>query len=226
MKTLQKITLAFFVFLSINAAAQETIIPEIKYADLEKYIELAKQNFPRKKMYDVMKESSKVAIPLANLSYLDIFTGSYFYRPEDRSVLNPVNPYSVNGFQFGINVNLGNLLSKPFLVKRAKLEYKVLEYQAEEYNLTIAQEVRGRYYDYIQTITLLKLNTQMAQENKGVSESLRNRFEKGEITLDAYNQSRINQFNSMQAKIQAETTYLKAKDLLEQIIGSKLSDVK
>lgn len=226
MKTLQKITLAFFVFLSINAAAQETIIPEIKYADLDKYIELAKQNFPRKKMYDAMKESGKVAIPLANLSYLDMFTGSYYYRPQDRAVLDPVNPYTVNGFQFGVNVSLGVLLSKPFMVKKAKLDYKVLEYQAEEYNLTIANEVRARYYDYIQTITLLKLNTQMAQENKGVAESLRNRFEKGEITLDAYNQSRINQFNSMQSKIQSETVYLKSKDLLEQIIGAKLSDVK
>ena len=66
----------------------------------------------------------------------------------------------------------------------------------------------------------------MAQENKGVAESLRNKFEKSEITLDIYNQSRINQFNSSQAKILAESTFLKTKDSLEEIIGVKLSDIK
>lgn len=226
MKTLKKITLGFLVFFSINAVAQETIIPEIKYADLEKYIELAKQNFPRKKIFDLQKEGAQTAVPIASLSYLDLFSGSYFYRPQDRAVLDPLNPYNVNGFQFGINLNLGTFLQKPFLVKKAKADAKVAELLAQEYNLAIGVEVKKRYYDYIQAINLVKLTTQMAQENKGVAESLRNRFEKSEITIDTYNQSRINQFNSYQGKIQAESTFLKAKDSLEEIIGLKLTDVK
>ncbi|WP_231459338.1 TolC family protein [Pedobacter sp. Leaf132] len=226
MKTLKKITLGLLVFFSVNAAAQETIIPEIKYSDLEKYIELAKQNFPRKKIYDEQRESAKTAVPVAALSFLDPFSGSYFYRPQGRAVLDPLNPYNVNGFQFGINVNLGAYLQKPFILKKAKADAKIADLQAQEYNLAIGVEVKKRYYDYIQAISLVKLTTQMAQENKGVAESLRNRFEKSEITLDAYNQSRINQFNSYQGKIQAESTFLKAKDSLEEIIGVKLTDVK
>jgi len=226
MKTLLKIALAFFMFLSVSAYSQETIIPEIKYADLERYIELAKQNYPRKKIFDLQKEGAQTAVPIATLSYLDIFNGSYFYRPQDRAVLDPINPYNVNGFQFGVNLNLGTFLQKPFTIKKAKADAKIADLQAQEYNLAIAVEVKKRYYDYIQTITLLKLNTQMAQENKGVAESLRNRFEKSEITIDTYNQSRINQFNSYQGKIQAESTFLKAKDSLEEMIGMKLSDVK
>ncbi len=226
MKTFLKITLSFFVLLSVNANAQETIIPEIKYADLEKYISLAKQNFPRAKVYEAQKESAKTAVPMATLSYLDVFNGSYFYRPQDRVVLDPINPYNVNGFQFGINVNLGAFLQKPFAVKKAKADAKVADLMAQEYNLAIAVEVKKRYYDYIQAISVLKLNTQMAQDNKGVAESLRNKFEKSEISLDVYNQSRINQFNSYQMKIQSESIFLKAKDSLEEIIGVKLSDVK
>lgn len=226
MKTLLKITLFFFVFLSINAKAQETIIPEIKYADLEKYIDLAKQNFPRNKIYQAQKESAKTAVPSTTLSYLDIFNASYIYRPDEKPALNPLNPYTVNGFQFGINFNLGTFLQKPFTVKKAKADAKVADLMAQEYNLAIAVEVKKRYYDYIQSISVLKLNTLMAQENKGVAESLRNKFEKSEITLDVYNQSRINEFNSSQAKILAESTFLKAKDSLEEIIGVKLSDVK
>jgi outer membrane protein TolC len=226
MKTLLKITLAALMFLSVKAYSQETIIPEIKYADLEKYIELAKQNYPKLKVISARKEGIKTGVTLANLSYLDMFSASYFYRPEDQSVVNPINPYSVNGFQFGVNVSLGNLLSKPFLVKRAKAEYKVAQLEEQDFMLTLTTEVKKRYYDYIQTISLLKLNTQMASDNKGVAESLRARFAKGEITLDVYNQSRIMQFSAYQTKIMAESTYLKAKDLLEEIIGTKLSDVK
>ncbi|WP_316736881.1 TolC family protein [Pedobacter aquatilis] len=226
MKTLKKITLGFLLFFSINAAAQETIIPEIKYSDLEKYIELAKQNFPRKKIFDLQKVGAQTAVPMAALSYLDIFSGSYFYRPQDRAVLDPLNPYNVNGFQFGINFNLGNFLQKPFMAKKAKADAKIADLLAQEYNLAIGVEVKKRYYDYIQAINMVKLSTQMAQENKGVSESLRNKFEKSEVTIDLYNQSRINQFTAFQGKIQAESTFLKAKDSLEEIIGMKLTDVK
>jgi len=226
MKTTLKITLALLIFTSVRAFSQETIIPEIKYADLEKYIELAKQNYPKAKAASLRTENIKTGITVANLSYLDIFSASYFYRPDNRAVLDPVNPYNVNGVQFGIGLNLGGFLSKPFAVKRAKLDYEVAKLEEKDYQLLLANDVRTRYYDYIQQLNLLKISSQMAQDNKGVAESLRTRFEKGEITLDFYNQSRILQFSAFQAKIQAETAYLKSKDLLEQIIGVKLSDVK
>ncbi|RNL52596.1 TolC family protein [Pedobacter jejuensis] len=226
MKTLLKITLACLIFLSVNAYSQETIIPEIKYADLEKYIELAKQNFPRAKSYQLRSDGVKIGITTASLSYLDIFNASYFYRPGDRAVLDPVNPYNVNGVQFGVGINLGNLLTKPFLVKKAKIDYELAKLEQKDFELLLVNDVKVRYYDYIQQLSLLKISSQMAQDNKGVAESLRLRFEKGEITLDAYNQSRINQFTSFQQKIQAESLYLKSKDLLEQIIGMKLSEVK
>ncbi|MNL49312.1 Outer membrane efflux protein [compost metagenome] len=88
------------------------------------------------------------------------------------------------------------------------------------------REVKTRYYDYILQISQLKINTQTAQDNKGVAENLRTRFERGEITIDAYNQSRIAVSASSAAKIQVEVEYLKAKDALEEIIGEKLAEIK
>lgn len=226
MKKSLQIVLVFLISMSVKTYAQESVIGEINYADLQKYISLAKKNYPKKKIYEAQKDAIKTGIPIAQVGYLDIFNVNYFYRPEDKSVLDPLNPYNVNGFQFSINLNLGNFIQKPFLVKRAKAEYKVAELQAEEYNLELEREVKTRYYDYIQQVSQLKINTQSAQDNKGVAESLRNKFEKGEITIDAYNQSRIAASASSSAKIQVEIAYLKAKDALEQIIGEKLTDVK
>lgn len=220
--------ISFFLLLltTFTSHAQESILKDINYSDLQKYIDLARVNFPQMKIAEAKKELVKTGIPIAQASYLDILNGTYFYRPENKSVLDPVNPYNFNGFQLGVSVNVGNLVSKPVQVKRAKADYKIAVLEAQQNEKTVELEVKRRYYDYIQQISQLKIATKIAQDNKGVSESLRNKFEKGEITLDAYNQSRLNQSASESGKVAAEIDYLKAKDLLEEIIGIKLSEVK
>ncbi|MNK87850.1 Outer membrane efflux protein [compost metagenome] len=226
MKKLVKIVLVFLLFVSVKASAQESIIGDINYADLQKYIELARQNFPKRKAIGQTVEKAKAELPITYLSYLDIFNASYFYRPEKKSVLDPINPYNVNGFQFGINVNLGNFLQKPFTTKKAKADLKIAQYEADEYELALVVEVKKRYYTYIQQVSQLKIYTESVQDNKNTAENLRRRFEKGEIPLDNYNQSRINLTSANTAKIQTEVNLLSAKDSLEEIIGVKLSDVK
>ena len=212
--------------MTLTSHAQESILKDINYSDLQKYIDLARANFPQMKIAEAKKELVKTGIPIAQASYLDILNGSYFYRPENKSVLDPVNPYNFNGFQLGVSVNVGNLVSKPFQVKRAKADYKIALLEVQQSDKAVEMEVKRRYYDYKQQISQLKIATKIAQDNKGVSESLRNKFEKGEITLDAYNQSRLNQSASESEKVAAEINYLKTKDLLEEIIGMKISDVK
>ncbi len=59
-----------------------------------------------------------------------------------------------------------------------------------------------------------------------MADNLKYKFEKGEISLDTYNQSRINLASANTAKIQSEVTPLEAKDNLEEIIGMHLSDIK
>ena len=226
MKKSLQIICIFLMFLSFDTLAQESVIPEIKYADLEKYIALAKENYPRKKIFEERQNGIKTGIPISYVSFFDMFNASYFYRPDDKSVIDPINPYNFNGFQLGVNVNLGNLLQKPFMVKKAKSDFKVAQLETQEYNMQLETEVKTRYYDYILQLNQLKIATQSALDNKTVTDGLRNKFEKGEITLDAYSTARINQSASSTARIQTEINYLKAKDSLEEIIGKKLTDVK
>lgn len=226
MKKLLNIVVVFLVCLSVNVYAQESIIGEIKYADLERYIALAKENYPKTKAFNETITKSKNDLSITALSYLDIFNASYFYRPENKSVLDPINPYNVNGFQFGINLNLGNFLQKPFNARKAKSDFKIAQYQAKEYELALEVEVKKRYYNYIQQISQLKIYTISMQDNKNTADNLRRKFEKGELSLDTYNQSRINLTSATTSKIQTEVDLLSAKDALEEIIGMKLSDVK
>lgn len=226
MKNLSKFTLIVLMFISLDSFSQESIIGEIKYSDLEKYIDLAVQNYPRVKITDVNVEKAKTDISMNAISYLDIFNASYFYRPNNKAAVDVINPFAVNGFQLSVNVNLGNFLQKPLAGKKARADYKIAKLEAEDFRLTLATEVKKRYYAYIQQINQLKIYTQSVQDNQNVADNLKNKFEKGEVALDTYNQSRINLTIASTSKIQTEVNLLSAKDALEEIIGMKLSEVK
>lgn len=227
-----KFTILFLsVFiLSLDVIAQESVIDDVNNAKLEQFIEAARNNYPRRKIVSAQKDIAKVGVTTATLSYLDIFNASYFYRPNDQTAITAPgvtnNPYIVNGIQYGINVNLGTFLQKPFLVKRAKSELKVAQLQEQDYDLSLVTEVKKRYYTYIQMLTELKIRTQTAQENSSVVDNIRNKFERGEVTLDFYNNSRITLAESNSQKIQIEVNFLIARDALEEIIGKKISDFK
>lgn len=230
MKAILKIALASVMFISFNASAQESIIGDIDYNLLQKYIKAAKEYYPKRKIMQNQQTIAKTDVTISHLSYLDIFSASYFYRPDDQPAISAPgitnNPYIVNGIQYGININLGSFLTKPFNTKKAKSLYKVAQLQAEDFDIALETDVKKRYYTYIQMLNELKLKTQTAEDNKGVAESLRRRFEKGEIALDAYNGSRVLLAESTTSKIQTEVNYLVAKDALEEIIGAKLTDIK
>lgn len=225
MKTLSKVFLILFCICSLKLSAQESILNEINYNTLEKYIDAAKNN-PRREILALNVDKAKADIPIVTLTYLDMFNAAYYYRPNDRTTLDINNPYSVNGFQLGVATSLGTLLQKPFQIKKAKIDHKIAQLEAKDYDRTLANEVKRRYYDYVQQLNELKISSQVMLDNKNVADNLKYKFEKGEITLDVYNQSRAAQSAAGRAKIQSEVSYLKAKDSLEEIIGKKLEEVK
>lgn len=226
MKNVTLLFIVFFCVLGFKSSAQESIIAEINYATLEKYVLAAKENYIRRQILGLNVEKAKADVPIATLGYLDMINGSYFWRPDNKSAIDINNPYVVNGVQFGINVSLGSLLQRPFLIKKSKIDYKIAQLEAKEFDRILAVDVKGKYYDYIQQLNQLKINSQMVQDGKNVAENLKHKFEKGEITLDAYNQSRVSLAAANTAKIQSEVAYLKSKDALEEVIGKKLEEIK
>ena len=226
MKKLSLLVIMLSCVLCLKLSAQESIINEINYNTLEKYVAAAKENLPRRKINALTESKAKIDVPAATLGYLDMFSASYFYRPNDKTAINPANPYIVNGIQAGINVSLGSLIQRPFLIRKAKTDYKIAQLESQEFDIALANEVKGKYYDYIQQLNQLKINAQTVQDNKNVADNLKYKFEKGEVTLDVYNQSRIAQAASSTNKIQSEVSFLKAKDALEQVIGKKLEEIK
>ncbi len=230
MKKLLLIAFLLCSTLTSKLLAQERILGEINYGLLEQYILLAQERYLPKQIMDTQAESIKTNIAINTVSYLDIFNASYIYRPNDQgtAIVSPglnANPYLVNGFQFGVNVNVGSFLQKPFQVKRAKLDYKVAKLKAQDYNNILEVEVKTRYYNYIQKVAQLKLSAQNLQDISLISDGIKRKFEKTEVSIEAYDQSRVNLTNARMDQLAVEVDLQKAKDALEQIIGVKLSEV-
>lgn len=224
-KTLLTIFLMPLMFTSLMVSAQESVIEDINYTQLEQFIELAKINYPKAKILDLMEKKAKDLAPIETIGYLDMFNASYYYRPNERKAINPDNPYSVNGFQFGIYMSLGTLIERPYRIKHAKIDYEIAKLENDDYERILITEVKSRYYQYVFQLKELKLKTQNAQDAKGISDNVAVRFERGEVELDMYNTSKTVFNEASSSKMQAEVAYLVAKDQLEQMIGKKLNEL-
>jgi outer membrane protein TolC len=211
---------------SVQMKAQDDITSQINTPLLQKYIDLAKEYYPKRKMYKASELSAKAKVGVAKAGYLESLNVSYFYRPDNASIIDATNPYSINGFQFGVYLNLGLFARTPSLVKQAKEEYNSAAYQTKEYDILLTSEVRQRYFEYLQWLNDLKVKNQAYIDNKTASDALRYKFEKGEVSLDVYSKAKSLTSISSSEKLQSELNMLRAKDNLEALIGQKLETVK
>lgn len=231
----QLLLFAFMVF-SIGAFAQETIIEELDNSMLQKYIQLAKTNFPRKKTFDNKVERSKSALNMAKTSWFDVFNAGYYYTPTKQTgnfiapgtggTVNQTGQLVVTGFTAGVSVNLGSLLSKPSVVKMAKADHELAKLESLEYDNILANEVKSRYYDYLLAKKQLTLRTVSAQSYKTIIADAKSKYEKAEIPIETYTAARMASTESEALALTAEVAFLKAKNNLEDIIGTKLENVK
>lgn len=221
------IILAFIFIAPIsNLKAQEVITDEINYNVMEKLIQLAKDYHPQRKAIQEQENIAKNNVTIANLSYLDVVNANYFWRPDGRETINPENPYVTNGIQFGINFNPSSLFSKPFQVKSAKSNHKIMQYQKQLYEVELENQVKSLYYNYVLKLKEFKLKTMAVQTAKGSFLDISNSYQRGEISSDDYNAARDMIFSSDYSKLESEIAYLSARDDLEGIIGIKLVDFK
>ncbi|MGV3684725.1 MAG: TolC family protein [Daejeonella sp.] len=222
----KKYALLFFLgcFLHIrSASAQESMMPEVSYVFLEKLIATAKDNYPRLDVFKARTDIAKSNISKEQLSWLDAFSFTYVYKPENTVDLQ--NPIIFNGYQAAVSFNLSSLFQKPANVKQAKLEHRIAEYDQQEYNLTIESEVKRRYFSYLQQLNALKLQSKLVSDIQNMSRDIRSKYEKSEISFELYSQSQSSLSAAIQNKIAIESNFLSAKALLEELLTKKIEEV-
>jgi len=216
--------LLFGCLFSTGLHAQESFLADINSQYLEKLIATAKKNYPEVKVRRAQVDLARAALNQSKMMWLDAFTASYIYSP--RQTLNVITPTIFNGYQLSISINLGTLLSKPYVVKGARASYEVAQYQQNTYNLAIEANVKRLYYAYLEAQAELRVRANSVVDGETAVKQLKYTFQKGETTFQVYNEALTSLYNQNSFKVQAELAMLTAKANLEEILGAKLEDVK
>lgn len=219
------VLLSVLLVVSGRAFSQETMLTDFSYLYLEKLVAVAKENFPKVKVFDNRTNIAKSNLASQKVSWLDPFSFSYYYRSNNNAV-DLVNPALLTGYQFGISVNPGVFLRKPFTIKNAKEELKIAELDQQEYNLQLEAEVKRRYLAYLQSLKNLHLQTKIVLDAESIFKDLKIRYEKGEITFQDYNNASLALNTALQSKIAAEAALMTSKVSIEELLVKKLEEIK
>jgi outer membrane protein TolC len=203
---------------------QESMLYNISDSFLQKLIDTAKKNYPRLQVYNKRIENAQIEVKRAKAGWFDAFSFSYLYSPNNTTTI--VDPNLLNGYQVGMFVNVGSLLQRPSAIKKAKTDVEINKAEKSEYVLNITALVKERYYLYIQALSVLKLKAQTLMDVESTMQQVKYKFEKGEETLDAYNKDLVQYEDRVQGKMEAEGSLLIAKSNLEELLGTKLENIK
>ncbi|MCF0055791.1 TolC family protein [Dyadobacter sp. CY356] len=205
--------------------AQESLSRDISYEYLDKLVATCKTNYPKNKIFDTRISIAEYGIKKAKLSYFDIFSAGYLYSPNSSNGTAGAASF-LGGYQLGFFANIGSLLQKPSVIKQAKGELATAEFEKLTNDLNVEAEVKKRYFTYLQKIAVLRLKNEALLDVLSMLASVKHKFEKGEETLENYNEVLMMQSAHSQNIIIAESEVLIAKSSLEELLGQKLENIK
>lgn len=224
--------MVFFIFtlLKLNSVlAQESILSEVSYLYMEKLVAAAKANYPRVGSLTNQINVAKSDLSGARLSWLEPLSFQYVARSNQatgNTVVDLQTADLLTGYQFGISINPGSLLTKPSQIKKAKEQLKIAQSNQAEYFLQLEAQVKSRY------VTLLQFQKSLAPVNdmyltaQSNFENMKIKYQKAEATFAEYNSASNSLSNALQAKLQMEASYLNAKISLEELTVKKLEEIK
>jgi outer membrane protein TolC len=214
-----------FFYGSQPANGQETVSELASdTAIVRKLIQLARDNYPKIKAIDAEVKIAELNVNKSKLSWFDVLSASYFRTENIGGTLG--NSYLLNGYQYGISLNIGRLLEKPANTKTAKQNLLISMLQKDEYDLALVKQVKQRYYVYLQQQATYRLLASAVLDADNNVKSLNSKFEKGEETFENYNKALMSLNDQNQAKIAAEANLFIAKAELEELIGTKIEYVR
>lgn len=228
---LRRRTILFYLTLllafSNTSVAQQTLMDEVDNKLLDTLISYAKRNYPRIKFFEARTNASKANLKRQKLGWFESLTFSYVLQPQDNGTSGPAtNPIFLNGYQFGLFLNVGSILQRPAIIKQAKEEIKGYEQEALEYDLTITAEIKKRYYAYLQQAVLLRLISKSVIDGQALLENVRVRYEKSELSFDEYSKVAVSTNGNIQSKLETEANLLTSISSIEEMIGTGFIELK
>ena len=191
----------------------------------DKMFELAWENYPMNRIKEQQAAVVAYDVKLAKWSWTKDLGAQFNINEGNISPNAPANIFYPR-YQFGIRVNLGTFVLTPTETKKARQEYSVARSEIELQRVLIRNEVAKRVYAYKLAKYVLKVRTQAVEESGTSQNIVKQKFQKNEITFEAYNQSNLSHLTLLESRFEAETNYYTTKNDLETLIGVRLESLK
>jgi outer membrane protein TolC len=204
--------------------AQESLMQEVSNEFLGKLIDTAKKYYPIVKVNQHKIAMASINMKKSQLGWFDFFSITLNYSPSGGA--SSLNQPTLSGFSIGMFINIASLLQKPLLIKTSKEEYEIAKLNKEEYDITFAQDVRVRYYKYVQFSILIRVQSKISLESESIVKEARYKYEKGEANFETFTKALIYESDMKKDLIEAEANYLIAKSGLESFVGKKLAEIQ
>lgn len=200
-------------------------------ADLsEKLVLLAWNNNPTNKAVQANVSIAEDNVMIARWAWLDrisiagnvnefTLTGGPTEETRNRALFYP-------RYNIGISLTPGMLVTLPAKTRQAKKSLAIAEYSVDEQKLATRKVVLQLYQDYLLTKQILEMETKMLESSSTEFQIKEERFKRGQVMLEEYNQAAADYVSMQRQRLQAESNYIKAKLELEAMIGVKIEDVR
>ena len=155
-------------------------------------------------------------------NYGNVVVADQMATPQDVSTVFRTNTSATYTVGVSLRLPLSEFTTQKNRVSIQKYAIKELEYQKEDLELTISQEVIKRYNDLHRGLTTIKYQAQKVEVNEAAVQVTENHFKTGTASIDQY---RMALDILTTSKIELEKTKSDvwyALKSLEQIVGSPI----
>ena len=128
-------------------------------------------------------------------------------------------------YNFSVLIPLGIISEQKFKTKTAALQVEMAEENIKSQMLAIRSEVLQLYQDYQAQQEMVRIQTQISEDQFAMLSIIEQQFEKGEATTEKYTAASNNYNLQLLQKITSESMLKKLELQLEAMIGINLEDI-
>lgn len=201
---------------------------------LDSLISMALENAPLVKRLSMGQAQREEEIRIARKSWMQhlALTGGYNYgnvvvadqmaTPQDVNTVFRTNTSATYTVGVSLRLPLSEFATQKNKVSIQEYAIKEMEYQKEDLQLTIRQEVIKRYNDLHRGLTTIKYQAQKVEANEAAVQVTENHFKTGTASIDQYRMALdILTTSKIELEKTKSDTWYSLKSL-EQIVGSSI----
>lgn len=194
----------------------------------EKLVKIALKNHPDLLIADRNTEISKKQETIAKYEWLgSISVGGNI---NETSINPPPDDVGQNiyypRYNFGMNIPLFLFLNQPNQSRIAKEQILISIEEKRKIELELRKSVLIAYNNYLLRKDLYEMQVQRLDEEQAILKSNESKFSNGEISFEAYNNANRKYKDDFETLLFYRTNLANAKLEIEELIGTKLEDVR